>query len=454
MAYTCASVRYHAPHNTENVDAEAQAARRAQAGRRAQAVRREQAGRRAQAAGRALAKAQAYAANAETAAETNEKQRATAYNWIERNLLTGACSEYLGKVNSRGRTSNLGGALLYMDHSAYAVDVLGFPHADVYGAVAHCLETFADEWSDISNAQTNLCSFLLKELQLYNDYKNRQMGGVSTAPALDSDFVLFLVQSYLKNNAGAAALRKASDGDGVKLDVEEVQAALGGLLAVNVMVPEQGKLRHSKVDKPDDGLLVREQHAKLAGGQFMILLAREVVGVTIKWYACKITQSKSFLTRVGDIIPYRLHDDFIAHVPFPDVQERQVLVNSVPVITYESTDKSPLTFFRALYVAISVAVHSYGEDFHLTEAGVMLTGLFHRFQAVHRKNIASITDVDFMRFVQASRGAADVLSMRISVFDKGGFSRHFLRQHDDENGLELNLFRNGDSDWRAVVDGL
>lgn len=149
-------------------------------------------------------------------------------------------------------------------------------------------------------------------------------------------------------------------------------------------------------------------------------------------------------------MPYRLQYDFVDGVPFPDVEERQVLVNNVPVLTYESPDKGPHTFFRALYVAISLAVRNYGEGFQLTDAGVMLRKLFHRFQAVHRKEIASLTDVDFMRFVDASRGAFDVLSMRISVFDKGGFSRYFLRQHDDEDGLKFNFFRNGSSDWRPM----
>ncbi|CAM9155892.1 unnamed protein product [Ectocarpus sp. 8 AP-2014] len=499
MTYACAPVRYHALHDTHanarrrssvdaearadsrsrtddqaqaanaapaadtneqqqaNVDADTQAARRARAKAQAQKAdtneqQRANVDADTQAARRARAKAQAQKANAQAAAETNEKQQATAYNWAEKNLLTNDCSDYLGKVESRGRTSNLGGALLYMDDSAYAVDVVGVPHTDIYGAVAHCLETFADEWRDIGNGDTNLCSFLFKKLQLYGNYKYRQMGVPATAD-LDSDFVLFLVQSYLDNNAGAAALRKESGNYSLKLDVEEVQAALGGLLAVNVVVPEQGKLQYSKVDKPDDGLLVREENAKLEGGHFMILLAREVVGVNVKWYACKMTPSNSFLTRVGDIMPYQLHDDFIAHVPFPDVQERQVLVNNVPVVTYESTDKSPRTFFRALYLAISLAVRSYGEGFQHTYAGVMLKGLFHRFQAVHRKEIASLTDVDFMRFVEASRGSFDVLSMRVSVFNKGGFSRYFNRQYDNDDNFEVNLFQNGKSDWRAIITG-
>ncbi|CAM9705563.1 unnamed protein product [Ectocarpus sp. 6 AP-2014] len=463
MTYTCAPVAYHALPDTNanarrrsSVDAEAQPDKRSRPEEQTQAanagpaaVANEQQRANVDAHTQADRRAKAQAQNA------REKQQAIAYDLLEKELMTDhllekeLMTDYLRKVEIRGRTTNLGGALLYMDDSAYAVDVVGVPQTDIYGAVAHCLETFDDEWLDICSADTNLCSFLREELELY---RSKQMGEPSPV-AFDSESVFYLVQRYLHNNAGASALRKASGTYNLQLDVEEIQAALGGLLAVNVMVPEQGSLQHSKADKPDDGLWVREENAKLEGGQFMILLAREVVGVDVKWYACKMTPSSSFLTRVGDIMPYRLHDDFTAAIPFPDVEERQEFVNNVPVVTYESVHKGPHTFFRALYIAISLAVHSYGEGFQLSDAGVMLRGLFHRFQAVYRKDIASLTDVDFMRFVEASRGSFDVLSMRVSVFNKGGFTKNVYRQYNNDDAFKVNLFQNGKSDWRVIVTG-
>ncbi|CAN0367742.1 unnamed protein product [Ectocarpus sp. 6 AP-2014] len=45
-----------------------------------------------------------------------------------------------------------------------------------------------------------------------------------------------------------------------------------------------------------------------------------------------------------------------------------------------------------------------------------------------------------MRFVEASRGSFDVLSMRVSVFNKG-VTKNVYRQYNNDDAFKVNLFQ-------------